>query len=263
VPQYRQYLSPALCEIFVRILEKLPLAQELFVTGEDNVFEITSLLVSRDAFLPADPSVLVQEYSAPYMHAHVFAVCALSLSSQANEAIAAALAAPISDMTRIWPQRDKACRVLAKLASRLAFDIGHRYFEILLDQPCCEMGLASGHWFVLNIGTSLLKALAADSGALIKGDNARLEYYIRLMTPGFQKLDGAPEPAVLMLLGILENVSDDTPRRVQETVVDVVGMVYWNLKLNGAKDRLLCAGQRLASDLRVLLAFSFEPISDR
>jgi hypothetical protein len=260
VPKYRPYLSGRLREVFLRILRVLPLASELLITGEDVPFRIANLLVSRDTYLGSEPAILLQEYVAPYMHAHVFAVCSLSLSEESDDEIATALAHPIFDLCRIWPNRDKACQMLAKLAARLYIDIGFRYFEILLEHPECAVSVSTGHLFVLNLGTTLLKRIAANAAALIRNDSRRLEFYFRLMTPGFQKLDGAPEEAVQMLLGIMGCVSPDTPQRAQERVIDVVGMVYWNLRLTHAKDRLLEGAQAIMPELALLLAFSFEPV---
>jgi hypothetical protein len=104
----------------------------------------------------------------------------------------------------------------------------------------------------------LLKKIAVNSRQLVDGDDAKLDYYVRLLKPGFQKLDGAPEEACTMVCGLLESVSESTPRKLQETVVDITGLLYWELKFPDYTERLKQAGGKLIPELRVVLACSFE-----
>jgi hypothetical protein len=261
LPKFRPLLSAGLREVLARILRGLPHSNKLLAIGDDQVFRIAGLLVTKDCVIPPDPEQLGREFISPALHVHAFAVCSLSVSDESDAAIAAALAGPIFDFARVWPQRDHACRLLAKLAASLSSETGYRYFETLLDHQCCQMGLHSGHWFILNVGTSLLKKIAVDANVLVRRDDRRLDYYMQLLAPGFQKLEGASEEAVLMLVGILESVSERTPRKLQETVVDVVSMVYWNLKLESAKERLLRAARGMLPDVGLVLEFAFQPIS--
>jgi hypothetical protein len=253
---YRHLLTPTLCDLLARILAALPFASELFV--REDFREVSNILVNRDVVLIQSPDVIIREYQSPYMHAHVFAVCAQAISRDSDDAIANALASPMFDMGNIWVQRDNACILLGKIAASLSVDIGYKYFEILIGHRCCEMSLNSGHSYILNIGTRLLKKIAVSSKQLVDGDDAKLDYYVRLLKPGFQKLDGAPEEACTMVCGLLESVSEKTPRKLQETIVDIAGLLYWELKFTDGGDRLKSAGEHLDMDLKLVLACSFE-----
>jgi hypothetical protein len=256
--KYRPQLSPPVTEILVRILRKLPHADALFVTGEDAVFRICGLLVKRDALVIQDPDVVNREFHSPFHHAHAFAVCALSLSPEKDDVIAARLADPLFDSRRIWPQRDNACILLAGLASSLAPDIAYAYFAALVGGRRCAMAVHAGHCFLLNIGTSLLKKIATDARVFIGGDDRKLEYFLHLMKPAFQRLEGAPKEAAMMLTGILESVAESTPRVLQEMVVDVLTLCYLDLQLQPWEDALRAAIRRLLGDLRVMAESVFE-----
>jgi hypothetical protein len=253
---YRPYLSAGLREVFVGIVKRLPRASGLFRLGNGG-FEIAERLLEIDA---TDPDVLAQEFSSPYLHAHTFAVCSLLLSSRTSEAIANELVSPIFDLSKTWPNRDRACLALARVAASLSVDIGYAYFEALIGGQCGEMAVKSGHCFILNIGTTLLKNIAVNGQTLIGGDVRKLDYYVRLFTPGFQKLEGAPAEAVAVLAGLLDSLSESTPKSLQETVVDVVSTVYWDLNLEKSKARLLKSAANLDPDLAMVLGFAFEPL---
>jgi hypothetical protein len=256
---YRRLLTPSICQILSRILGNLPFAGELFVTGDDSVRRISNLLVTRDVILLQDPDMILREYQSPYMHAHIFAVCAQAISGDSDEVIADSLASPMFDMGRVWLQRDNACILLGKVAASLSMDIGYKYFEILIGHRCCEMSLSSGHSYILNIGTNLLRKIAVCSKELVAGDDARLDYYVRLLKPGFQKLEGAAQEACAMICGLLESITRSTPRNLQETIVDITGLLYWELKFPPNTQQLEIAGQLLDADLKIVLVRSFEP----
>lgn len=257
--KYRKYIRAhenKLFDMIRRILARLQSQtgdDEFYVPREDSVFQMANVLVKKESMLIHDPDVVVREYRSPYRHAHAFAVCAEAISSKDDQEIAVDMISPMLNFYKVWPKRDMACVCLARVAADLGADIGYYYMNSLLSTSPCAMAIKACHVFLSNAGTELVRRVAAGTRELIAGDERRRAYFLDLMVPIVQRLEGADEDAAALLCGLLEGISDATPLPIQERITDIVTFTVHALSLKAHAAAILTAAQGLSPDLRRVL----------
>ena len=256
--RYRPLVSETILTQLAAVVSRLECADELFLTGDDLVHRIGNLLVSREMLLVQDPNTILREYPSPYAHAQVFCSLALNLRLESNEEIAAALTSPLFAVTRTWRKKDSACACLAKLAATMNRAIAYRFFEMIMNHDRCEMGLLAGRLFLMKCRIDVFKTICTNTLDMIKGSSVKLDYFMRMVMPSFQRLKGDDETATILLCGFLSSVSETTSHELQEAVIDVVGLVYIKLKLYESRKRLINAANKFKPDLKAIIPGSFE-----
>ena len=252
--RYRKYIrmhEGKLFDMIKRILSRLQsqAGDEEFYVAKDDVFQTANILVKQESLLIHDPDVVVREYRSPYRHAHAFAVCAEAVTSKHNHEIALDLVMPMLSFHKVWPKRDMACICLARVAADLGDDIGYHYMNVLLSTAPCTMAIKSCHVFLSNAGTELIRRVASSTAELIGGDDSRRAYFLDLMVPMVQRLEGANEEATSMLCALMNGVTEKTPMHIQERICDIVTFTFHALALQDHTSPILAASKSLSPNL--------------
>lgn len=232
------------------------------IKKSNHIFAIAQLLVERDMMLIQDPDVITREYQSPYRHAEAFSHCSLSFSSYSDSQLAEMLALPIFDLSRAWHKRDIACLCLAELATTMNSEVSYRYFSLLMENKNCEMALLAGRLFMMNARIDVFKMICQECQLMIHKDDVKLDYFMRMVMPSFSRLEGDESVATTLLCGFLESVTENSPRVLQESVIDAVGLVYLKMKLYKARTTLINAARRFSPELKGIIASSLEIMPD-
>ena len=256
--KHRPIVPESVLNHLVEVVSSLQCAGELFLKGDDIVRRIADVLVSREMMLIQNPDVIIYEYVSPYAHAQVFCSLSLNLRTESNEEIAAMLTAPLFAVTQTWKRKDAACMCLAKLAATMNRAIAYRFFEMIMNHDRCEMALLAGRLFLMKCKIDVFKSICTNSKEMIGDSNVKLDYFMRMVMPSFQRLKGDEETATKLLCGFFGSVSETTSRELQEAVIDVVGLVYIKLKLFESRKTLINAATKFAPDLKATIPASLE-----
>lgn len=232
------------------------------IKKSNHIFAIAQLLVERDMMLIQDPDVITREYQSPYRHAEAFSHCSLSFSSYSDSQLAEMLALPIFDLSRAWHKRDIACLCLAELATTMNSEVSYRYFSLLMENKNCEMALLAGRLFIMNARIDVFKMICQECQLMIHKDDVKLDYFMRMVMPSFSRLEGDESVATTLLCGFLESVTENSPRVLQESVIDAVGLVYLKMKLYKARTTLINAARCFSPELKGIIASSLEIMPD-
>jgi hypothetical protein len=246
--RFGAYLAPGTTPMVSMILQELPCASVLL--GK-SVREIADILISREQQVIQPPDVFLQEYFSPYEHAYTFSLCSLSFVESGK--LGLSLAKPLATSGGVWERREDAAIALAKLAAGLSDDTGYRYFELMLGSLVHDVAVKAGQTFIMSIGTRLLSRIATSAASLIGKSDSRLTLYTEVMIVGFPRLFGALNECGEMIVGLLESAQSV---RVQEIVVDLVGILFVELGLWEMRQHVLEAGKRLSPQLRQVLEYS-------
>ena len=266
--RYRSMMPKYMLQTFDRIVSTLPCADELYIRSSnypnpnDMIYHIASLLVENDILLIQNPDSINREYQSPYEHAQAFANCSLSFSAYTDEQIATMLTEPIFNFGKAWHTRDLACLCLAKLTATMNSEISYGFFSILMQKKSCEMGLLAGRLFLVNAKIDVFKRICQNCQSLINKDNNKLDFFMRMIMPSFQRLKGDNSVATSLLCGFLESITENSPRVIQESVIDAVGIVYIKMKLYKSRPSLINSAINFKADLKGIIASSLETMPE-
>jgi hypothetical protein len=256
--RHRALLPPDMIDLIKQTVATLPLSGDLFVTDGDVIATVANALADRVSPLLQDPDVLVAEYPSPFDHALAFAQCSLAVLPVDDRSLGELLSAPIFDYRRASRHRALSCCCLAKLAAAMGADTGFAYFTSLFDNRGSEVGLEAGRIFLADCRLELFNMICGNTKSILAESHTKLEYFMRMVVPSYQRLDGDVETAGKCLSGLLETVTKATPRKLQEAVVDVVGFVYARLRLGEVRHILIAAAAGADTDLRATLPLCLE-----
>jgi hypothetical protein len=256
--KYRSLIPRDSLEQIGQLVGRLPKAEELFVTEGDIVMRIANLLAARVRPLIQDPGVIGDEYTSPFDHALAFSHCSLAVLALDGPEIGEMLSRPLFEYRSAWRGRQLACCCLAKLAAAMCCDVGFHFFKCIMANRASEVGLEAGRLFLMDCHLDVFNEVCVNTKAMLAESHIRLEYFMRMAIPSYQRLEGDPTTAARMLCGLLETVSGTTPRLLQESVIDLVGFLYARLKLGNVRHLLISAATRVDADLRAVLPLCLE-----
>ncbi|OHS99637.1 hypothetical protein TRFO_08249 [Tritrichomonas foetus] len=256
--RFRSSLQPRMVQILDDIVSKLPCADELYIKGNDLIFRIADMLSQKDMVLIQNPEIINREYKSPFIHALMFSQCALSLSPMTDDEIAHALCSPIYDMNRPWKNRETSCLVLSKLATTMNNEVSYRYFQIIMEKKINNMTLVAGRLFLMNCRIDVFKQICQSCQLLIRNDQIKLDCFIQMVMPSFTRIKGDESIATTLLCGFLESINENSPRQLQEIVVDVVGLVYTKLRLEKTRKAILNSANKFTPELKAIIITSLK-----
>ncbi|OHS94750.1 hypothetical protein TRFO_10912 [Tritrichomonas foetus] len=266
--RFRYILPKSMLQTFDRIASELPCADSLYKKSSnysnpsDLIFDIAKMLVERDMVLVQDPDIINREYQSPYEHAQAFAHCSLAFSQYSDDQIADMLTEPIFGLGRAWHKRDLACLCLAKLTTTMNSEVSYKFFLLLMERKSCEMALLAGRLFLMNTRIDVFKMVCQNCQSMIRKDNGKLDFFMRMVMPSFSRLKGDDAIATSLLCGFLESITEDAPRVLQESVIDAVGLVYVRMKLYKSRPTLINAAVNFTPELKGIIASSLETTHD-
>ena len=257
---FKSEVPPDLLREFKNVVQQLEGAKELFIEAPDDVLveRLTSLLVAKIHLLLQEPDIVNYEYSSPYEHAHKFALCNLFFLPHSNKEIARMLTRPIYDLSRIWLQREKAVLCSANLAANLSNEVSQNYFQIIMENEPNKLSIIAGRHFLIYSSIEVFAYICQTCNELIGSNPKKLDAFMRMIVPSFSRLKGNDSIASRLLCKILETVNEETPRAMQETVIDVVAFLYGKLNLKAARPTFIHSAAHFSVDLRSIIASSLD-----
>jgi hypothetical protein len=257
--RFRSLLPTDILFSLSQLVASLTDASELFVTGDDQIGRIVKILVKRYRLVLRDPDMINREYPSPYLHAQAFAHCALALSQLSDREIASVLVTPLFTISPS-PNKDMAALCLAKLAASLSSNIAYQFFELIMNHEARDLAMCAGRLFLSRARIDVMKRICQKCSNMINGNPTKLDYFMRMIAPSYQRLRGEEPVAGLMLAALLQNVNEKTPKGLQEGVIDLVSFIYMRLKLVRARRDLINAATKFSPELRAIIPGSL-PLS--
>ena len=259
INSFRRRILSSHIEIIKGLISNLPGSDENFISSDENMIEnITTILESRIEMVVQDPDVINYEYSSPFELASHFGRCSILLQYKTSREIATILTQPIYDFSRVWKKRELAITLCANIASRMDKETAQHYFTIIMEHEPTNYAIAAGREFLVEANTSVLYFVCQSCKEMIGGNPRKLEAFIRMIMPNFMKLKGDEVIASKLLCQILESVNEATPRALQESIIDIVVLVYERLNLESSRETIINSASNLAADLRSLIASSLD-----
>lgn len=258
--QYRPYLTNSIRSRLDVIVSHLRYADEMYIKGSEHdlVYLVAQSLVKNDYVLIQDPDMVNSEFQSPYAHAEAFAYCSLLIPNYSDDQLIAMMLSPIFQIEKAWAKRDSACLSIAKLAGNVSKDLSIKFFSHIIKHKKTELGIIAGRMFLLTCRIDVFKEICIHTKDMIGKSNGKLDYFMRMAMPSFQRLKGDEQTTTSMLCAFLESVSDRTPKVLQESVIDAVGLVYSQLKLYNSRTKLINSSMTFTPELRSIFASSLD-----
>ncbi|OHT08585.1 hypothetical protein TRFO_22849 [Tritrichomonas foetus] len=252
------HLTPRIREEFISVISTLPDAKKYFITGEDIALKTTELLTESDMSIIQDPDVIIRAYKSIPRYIFMFSIPAFLLTFSDKKTLIDNLLMPVYDTTHTWVNRERKCFFISMIASSMPLDICYTYFLRLISNPKCDIALETSRLFLTYSRLELFRKICSNSYEIIKNDDRKLYAYICMVLPNFSRLENDEDIACKMLCGILQSINFTTPRELQETVIDAVGLVYITLHLQKSRGKLINASSQFSPELRTIIASSLD-----
>ncbi|EAY19959.1 hypothetical protein TVAG_402130 [Trichomonas vaginalis G3] len=258
--QYRQYLTPEVkrslrTPMIDRYQSKLPKGVDF---KKENVYEFADQLVKAENTIVFDADTLFAEYTSPYLLQQAIIRSFILLSPQSDIGIVKLLTMPLYEV-KFWPNRNEGVIELAKLASTMSTSILHDYFRELMGRSPCDSAMISGRIFLSMVRIDVFEIICETCSTYIEKNAEKLDYFMRMALPSFHRLYGNPQSAKDFLCGLLVSITPQTPRSLQEAVIDAVGLIYLKLKLFDFRKEIINSAMSFEPDLKAVFACSLDP----
>ena len=205
-----------------------------------------------------DPDFVMKEYPSPYLYTLTLIKSFILLSSLPDSEIATLLLEPLYNVEKYWPKRNESCIALAKLASTMSKEILHLYFSQLMQRPPCETALIAGRIFLAMVRIDVFEELLILCRQLINKLPDKLDFFMRISLPSFHRLYGNNKAACELLITIMENITPETPRTLQEAAIDAICLIYLKLSMYEYRTDIIKHSSSFAVDLRSNFASSLD-----
>ncbi|EAY04043.1 hypothetical protein TVAG_055290 [Trichomonas vaginalis G3] len=255
---YREYITPDVAALFLQVLPSLPSANDLLVSGDDEqaIDIIVNNIVVRKELLLHSPDAINSEYWSQHDHAMSFSIATLCLSSRTSRELAEFIARPIFDAGKVLKFKEEIAITVAQLAGRMNFETSCAFFEFLMEHSPSASSVIAGRTFLATARIDVFAFVCQMCKDMISGDAAKLDAFMRMIVPSYLRLKGNDNIAARLLCKLLESVNEETPRALQEAVIDVVSLIYFKLNLQPARATFVSSAGHFSPDLKQFIAFS-------
>lgn len=240
----------------ISIIREHPNASKFFLSNQDLAYKATNLLIDNDMEIVQDHDLIKMPYKSMQDYITAYIIPSFILSTRNKEELIENLLVPIFDTKHVWKQRDKQCYFMAVIASRMPNSICISFIENLLLQSKCSLALDTFRYFMIYSDLNFFRAVCRDSAKIINNNDKKIEAFMSTIIPSFSRLVKDKETATELLCGILQSVTATTPKRIQESVIDVIVLLYINLKLDKSRGKLINASSAFPPELRRIIASS-------
>ncbi|KAK8885597.1 hypothetical protein M9Y10_041047 [Tritrichomonas musculus] len=251
-------LTPAIKNEFSSIICEYPDSKNFFITGKDMTFKATSILIDNEISMFQNPDVIVRPWKSIIKSLLAYIIPAFILGTEDEKSLIDALLLPVFDTSHYWKQRMKQSEFTAMIASQMPLSIGKQYLAKLISKSNCAIAIKTARCFLLYSDLDIYREISRNSLKVIDNDDVMLKSYLYIVLPSYNRLIKDEETSSSLLCGIMQNVKISTPRKLQETIIDLVVLIYIKLKLKRSRGKLINASSMFPPDLRTTFASSLD-----
>lgn len=255
LPNISSHLTQRSCVAFASILEGLNIGIPLPQGPERGKTIIMSMVNSMNSKI-VDDFQSSGEYRNRYEIMKAIGVCSFILIRTGYEVDE--LISSVKDLLAYWPDRIKCIKCSAEIACSLSDDMAFKYFINVFNCPDSAFSQAAITTFLILSPLSVFMKIASSSKEIIGGDHLRLKRLMAHVIPSFMRLEGSPDVATRLLSGMLESVNKETPEEVLEQLIDIVGWMYFTLRLQKSRTLLINSSSAFPPKYRMIIATSLD-----
>lgn len=258
--EYRDFITADIKKslrgaLFKKYGDKLPDSEDF---RQEHVYQFADRLVAAENPKVFDPDTMMREFTSPYLFEQALFRAFILLSPQSDKDIMEYLTKPIYEV-RLWKHRNECVQCLAKLAATMSSNILYEYYRKLMANDPCDLSVVAGRIFLAMIRIDIFESILDSCSASILRNSDKLDFFMRIALPSFHRLHGNFSCAKDFLCGLMVSVTDQTPRSLQEAVIDAVGLIYMKLKLFDYRKEIINSASAFSPDLKSVIACSLDP----
>lgn len=191
-----------------------------------------------------------------------------------TDEIAEALLSPVTCFTRVWDKREEAIKTCSLIATKMDDRIAMKYFDLIIKGNNNELYIQAGISFLLNANLNILEYACQSLTNYItdfntnfsnKGNSnytAKIDFFFKILIPSVWRIQGESRVGMILLDGILKSVTKQTPKKMFNTVIDIISYVYLKLELYNNRAQIIESAKSTGySPEMIMLIESSLPIS--
>lgn len=167
--------------------------------------------------------------------------------------IAEALLSPANCFTRVCMKRETYVKYSAMLAACMDDNVAIKYWDLIVNGPNNELLIYAGQVFLLNANLKILEyachSLAkyivnfnsnySNPGMTDNDLNIKINFFFKILMPSVWRIQGDKRLGLVLLDGVLKSVTKKTPKKLFNTILDIISYVYLKLELFNERNIIL------------------------
>jgi hypothetical protein len=258
VLKHFQFLTPRIRSILRTILGGLPHADRYFLTEPDQMRDIIRRINQAELWMHQGPEILLREIQSEKQYGMRMLMSSVLLFDWDPMAIVCEFLRPFREFQYVLTKREAFCNELAGIVGHMPAEIAYPFFREVMSVPLHDFIVRSMRVFLIYCSLDVFQRICINASDLLAHDDQRLLPFMLMIMPNFERFSGDEEVATKLLCGLLETVGSSTPIRLQERVMDAVGLIYVVFKMHKSRTRLINAAKNFAPDLKTMIASSLD-----
>jgi hypothetical protein len=253
-----QFLTPRIRAPLRKIIGSLPDADTYCVNEPSDIKRIVASLMKTRFWVHQGPEILLREIQSESRYGGLMFMSSVLLSDWSSQTIVHEFLRPFIEFAYVVEKRERFCKQLAILVSRAPYEIAYAFFREIMMIPLHDFVVRSMRLFLVFCSLEIFQQICVSAGELLRQDDRKLSPFMLMMMPNFERMNADDELATKFMCGLLETVGSSTPIRLQENVIDAIGLMYVAFKLHKSRARIINAAKNFAPSLKSIIASSLD-----
>lgn len=249
----RDHLTPEIKIKLYDIITGFKYAAEYFPKDINKIMDIGKRLdeLYKTPNLSTD---FVFEFPNLYITSKFYTILAYLISDKSNAEIAYTFTSRINKININYVNNNKIFLILTRVIAKLNFQTTLLFFHELMKLHPTKLVCSIGRLFVLESRLNTFKYICENGVELVQNDVYKLDFYAKSTAPSYLRFIGSKEIAANYLCSLLRSIRSNFPISLQETIVDIVSLIYIKLDLATYRARIIESSTQLEIQQRRLLA---------
>lgn len=168
-----------------------------------------------------------------------------------TDEIAEALLSPVTCFTKIWNNRDVAIKLCSMVAAKMDNKIAMKYLDLIIKGNNNDLYVQAGISFLMNANLNILEYACQSLTNYITdfntnfsnhgndNYNAKIDFFFKILMPSVWRIQGETRVGMILMDGILKSITKQTPKKLFNTVIDIISYVYIKLELYDNKTQIV------------------------
>lgn len=177
-------------------------------------------------------------------------LCYIMTSDFTSHEIVSQFLHPPNDEGRSYSNRKEIIQAYSYLAAHCPRDLSLMYFNRLSEFPVSDIIISAAQTYIMNVSLETLSEILEMYYSKAEGSSInKLMFMLRVIVISFYRYSYNEDLTMKVLSSLLRSINDQTPKDLQETVVDVVFILYQGGNLSSHKEELIKECSNLKSEL--------------
>jgi hypothetical protein len=252
------YLTPRIRTCLQDLLFSLPGVDRYGVRDPSEIKAVIERVRGTAFWLSQEADVLLKETQRENDFASRIFIASILLTDLSPQGIVSEFLRPFTEFEYLLEDREQFGVEFAGIVAHLPSEIGYMFFREMMTIPFHDFVLRSVRFFLMMCPMDVLRRICTTTAQFLNEDDRKLSPVMLAMMPNFERMATDEDMATKFLCGLLETVKPSTPIRLQETVIDAVGLIYVTFKLHKSRTALITAAKNFAPQLKTIIASSLD-----